>query len=84
MNRRSFISDMLKAGVACAFLPGAGRIWKPVYTPVHTLTMEEIPPHTHELLNYQVQYQELLEAWFALIRSRDARLMAQFNGHTFP
>lgn len=31
MNRRSFISDMLKVGVACTFLPGAGRIWKPIY-----------------------------------------------------
>lgn len=32
MNRRSFIKDMLKVGVACTFLPGAGRIWKPVYS----------------------------------------------------
>lgn len=33
MTRRSFLSDMLKAGVACTFLPGAGRIWKPTYAP---------------------------------------------------
>lgn len=30
-TRRSFIVDMLKVGVACTFLPGAGRIWKPTY-----------------------------------------------------
>lgn len=29
MNRRSFLTGMLKAGVAAAFLPGAGRLWKP-------------------------------------------------------
>lgn len=34
MNRHSFISNMLKAGVACAFLPGACRLWKPVYRSV--------------------------------------------------
>ena len=33
MTRRSFISDMLKCGIATTFLPGAGRIWKPTYQP---------------------------------------------------
>lgn len=28
MNRRGFLTGMLKAGVAAAFLPGAGRLWK--------------------------------------------------------
>lgn len=28
MNRRSFIADMLVAGTATLFLPGAGRKWK--------------------------------------------------------
>lgn len=27
MNKRKFLSDILAAGVACAFLPGAGRVW---------------------------------------------------------
>lgn len=30
MNRRGFLSSMLKAGVAAAFLPGAERVWKQV------------------------------------------------------
>ena len=28
MNRRNFLSAMLKAGVGCLILPGAGRVWK--------------------------------------------------------
>lgn len=42
MNRRSFITDMLKAGVACTFLPGAGRIWKPTYKPVRFIVPEPV------------------------------------------
>ena len=34
MTRRTFISDMLKCGIATTFLPGAGRIWKPKYEPI--------------------------------------------------
>lgn len=30
MNRRSFLTDMLTAGVGCLILPGANRIWRPV------------------------------------------------------
>jgi len=29
INRRSFLDAMITAGTACAFLPGAGRLWKP-------------------------------------------------------
>jgi hypothetical protein len=34
MNRRSFLSSLLTAGVEPLWLKGSGRIWKPVYAPV--------------------------------------------------
>lgn len=37
MTRRSFLTDMLKCGIATTFLPGAGRIWKPTYVPLDVL-----------------------------------------------
>ena len=42
MNRRSFLDSMIRAGVACAFLPGAGRLWKP--------SREIVPANCAELL----------------------------------
>ena len=32
LNRRSFISSMLASCVAPVFLPGEGRIWRPIKT----------------------------------------------------
>lgn len=40
MTRRSFITDMLKFGIATTFLPGAGRIWKPAYKPIRFFVPE--------------------------------------------
>lgn len=34
MNRRGFLSQMLKAGVGAMILPGAARLWKPTIKPV--------------------------------------------------
>lgn len=31
MNRRSFLQNILKTGVACAFLPGAMSQWKSLW-----------------------------------------------------
>lgn len=63
MNRRSFIADMLKVGVACTFLPGAGRIWKPRY---QTL---EVGPFVQPQLGLNLQ--DLLKACYDLKRARE-------------
>lgn len=65
MNRRSFIADMLKAGVACTFLPGASRIWKPNYAPIRFIVPQP----------QRLDLDKLLDDMFRLVRARDARLM---------
>lgn len=67
MNRRSFLSDMLKAGVACTFLPGAGRIWKPTYAPVRYERC--FVPDSHPTLDLNA----LIEGLYRLKRAREMR-----------
>ena len=73
MTRRSFITDMLKVGIATTFLPGAGRIWKPNYQPVQAwfsepIQFSEMAVHKPDALNLQ----ELFKMFYDLKRKREA------------
>ena len=80
MNRRSFIADMLKAGMACSFLPGAGRIWKPVYRPITLGDMDRSLRAAGVYVVWDYQHPDILK-----LLSPDTRklvLSPSWSGHS--
>lgn len=76
MNRRSFIADMLKAGVACTFLPGAGRIWKPYYVDAGDVRLAPMPTYVPDTLN-------LVEVFRTLYEYRQMRMTYDPDYHRY-
>lgn len=68
MTRRSFISDLLKCGIATTFLPGAGRIWKPTYQPTFELVPFGEMVQTATRANPELNLKELIACLYQLKR----------------
>ena len=72
MTRRSFISDMLKCGVATTFLPGAGRIWKPRYAPARFIHPRLVYPFWMETFHSERYVsKEYVEALRRIVAGED-------------